>query len=104
MSRPRVLLVWGDDRRGFVEPFEKLSDRFDFVYLSRMAPSPDDVRATDAPAVYWIDHRSAGSLLDATKPSRIPTSAVRNQFPPEMFAAITQAVQVGGVTEASVAQ
>ena len=40
----------------------------------------------------------------ATMPSFMPTKENAASFPPEMLAAMTQPVQVGGVTEARVAQ
>ena len=74
--KPRVLLCWGYHRQAWVEPFERLADRFEFTFLSELNPSAEQSRRTSLPVVYWDDFRSAAELLDALAPRKIVMMSV----------------------------
>ncbi|TNE54223.1 MAG: hypothetical protein EP338_08650 [Bacteroidetes bacterium] len=70
-SKPRVLLVWGYHRKGWIEPFEKLKEHIEFVYLFHLEKPANEVNLSDCKTYYWLDYKSPYQLLDAIRPQRV---------------------------------
>ena len=70
-SRLRVLLCWGYHRAGWIEPFERLRDRFEVSYLFYRTAEEEEACLTDAPRYYWKQFASGQNVLDTVKPDRI---------------------------------
>ena len=69
--RQRLLLCWGYHRAGWIEPFERLRDRFDVAYLFYRTPEEEEGCLTDAPRFYWSDFPNAQAVLDRLGPGRV---------------------------------
>ncbi len=69
--KPKILLCWGYNRKGWVEVFEQLKDQFEFVYLFHIEKQQDKVKFTDCEVIYWSSYKSAYQLLKIIKPHKI---------------------------------
>lgn len=67
----KILLVWGYHRKGWIEPFEKLKNDFDFVYMHYLQKPEKEVKYTDCPTYYWMDYKNPYQLLDSIQPDRV---------------------------------
>ena len=71
VKKPVILLCWGYHRKGWVEPFEKLSNRFTFVYLFHIVKPENEVNYSSSPAIYWGDFTSPYDILNFVKPEKV---------------------------------
>lgn len=67
----RILLVWGYSRIGWIEPFLKLKDTFEFIYLSYIYEEQDNVKDLDINRIYWNNYTNAQELLRKVAPDKI---------------------------------
>jgi hypothetical protein len=70
-DRPRILLCWSYERRSYVQPFEALADRFDFLFISRIDATEDRDPQTRLPRTYWGRYRSAVEILERETPDAV---------------------------------
>jgi hypothetical protein len=73
-----VLLVWGYQRKGWIEPFEKIKERFNFVYLHFIHPEEETACFTDCRRIFWSEYENANAILDDVKPSKIVFMSLYN--------------------------
>jgi len=71
ISKPRILLYWGYQRKAWVEPFERIRDQFDFHYLYYIDKKEEQQVFSDLPKHYWSDFKNAQQLLDKIKPDKL---------------------------------
>lgn len=70
-KKPKVLLVWGYHRKGWIEPFEKLKEDIDFVYMHYLRKPENEVSFTDCPTYYWMDFKSPYEIISTIKPDKV---------------------------------
>ncbi|MBO6660490.1 MAG: hypothetical protein JJ909_07365 [Roseivirga sp.] len=71
MTKVKLLVNFGYYRKQWIDPFERLKDQFELVYLFHIHPSQESQIYTDERIVYWSDFSGAYDLLDQEKPDRI---------------------------------
>ncbi len=71
INKPTILLCWGYTRGGWVEPFEKLKEHFNFVYLYYISEPQKDIRFTTSHVIYWGDFDSPMAILERLKPEKV---------------------------------
>ncbi len=67
----KILLVWGYERIGWIEPFLKLKDKFEFTYLYYIYREEDKVDNLDIKKIYWNNFSNAQDILDKVSPDKI---------------------------------
>jgi hypothetical protein len=79
-GKPKILLVFGYHRSGWIEAFERLKEQFSFVYIFHIAPFDGEVRCTDCPILYWQDFESADQLLMQVAPTAVVFMALTSGY------------------------
>jgi hypothetical protein len=70
-AKPKILLVWGYYRIGWIEPFLALKEDFDFHFLNFLTKQQDTAQDFEFPCHYWTEYKSAQALLHTVKPDAI---------------------------------
>lgn len=70
-TKPIILLCWGYHRIGWIEPFLKLKDQFQFHYLFFTNKEEDEVSNFDSPVHYWNDFKNAQEIIQKVRPEKI---------------------------------
>ncbi|MES2555998.1 MAG: polysialyltransferase family glycosyltransferase [Bacteroidota bacterium] len=70
-DKPRILLVWGYHRKGWVDAFNQLKDAFRFELLHYLEKPDNEENHTDFPTHYWLDFSSAKAIIDRVKPDKV---------------------------------
>lgn len=70
-KKPTILLIWGYHRKGWVEPFEKLNDKFDFVYIYYLKKPKEEISFTHSKKIYWFDYSNPYEILFEIKPDKV---------------------------------
>ena len=69
--KPRILLCWNYSRPNWTEPFERLNDSFDFVYLAHYRRGDEGAVYTQSRRIFYMDYASPAALLRDIKPHRV---------------------------------
>ncbi|RNI25755.1 polysialyltransferase family glycosyltransferase [Rufibacter latericius] len=77
-SKLTILLIWGYQRKGWILPFEKLKEEFNFVYLHYVSPEQETDCFTQQKRIYWQKFTDAYQLLEEVKPSKIVFMSIFN--------------------------
>lgn len=80
-KRKRILLVWGYERIGWIEPFVRIRKDFDFQFLRFIHKEEDPVSDLDFPRHYWSSFPDARTLLYSIKPDAIVFMNISNALP-----------------------
>lgn len=70
-DKPRILLVWGYHRKGWVDAFNRIKDAFRFELLHYLEKPENEENYTDFPTHYWLDFSSAKAIVDRIKPDKV---------------------------------
>jgi hypothetical protein len=70
-DKPKILLVWGYHRKGWVDVFNKLAPFFRFELLFYLEKPENEANFTDFPTHYWLEYRSARELIDTIRPDKV---------------------------------
>ena len=70
-KKPKILLVWGYHRKGWVEPFVRLETDFEFELLHYLKKPEQEENFTNFPTHYWLDFSSAKAIVNAIKPDKV---------------------------------
>lgn len=70
-NKPRILVLFGYHRKGWIEPFLKISQQFDLHFLFFLSKEFDEVIDFDFPRYYWYDFKSIQQILDTIQPNKI---------------------------------
>jgi hypothetical protein len=70
-DKPKILLVWGYHRKGWVDIFNKLAPFFRFELLFYLEKPDEEKNFTDFPTHYWLDYRSAREMVDNIQPDKV---------------------------------
>jgi hypothetical protein len=70
-DKPRILLVWGYHRKGWVDAFNQLKDSFRFELLHYLEKPANEENHTDFPTHYWLDFSSAKAIINRIKPDKV---------------------------------
>jgi hypothetical protein len=70
-DKPKILLVWGYHRKGWVDVFNKLAPFFRFELLFYLERPEQEENFTDFPTHYWLEYRSARELIDRIQPEKV---------------------------------
>ncbi|HEY9049464.1 MAG TPA: polysialyltransferase family glycosyltransferase [Ohtaekwangia sp.] len=70
--KKKILLVWPYRRADWIEVFDRMKDDFDFVFLSVIHPSFDEVQPPSyAEIIYWYSFQNAQDVLNKVAPDKI---------------------------------
>ncbi len=70
-DKPRILLVWGYHRKGWVDVFNQLKDEFRFELLHYLEKPANEENHTDFPTHYWLGFSSAKAIINRIKPDKV---------------------------------
>jgi len=70
-KKPKILLVWGYHRKGWVEPFVRLEADFNFELLHHLQQPENEENFTSFPTHYWLDFSSAKKIIRMIKPDKV---------------------------------
>lgn len=71
MSKVRLLVNFGYYRKQWIDPFERLKDQFELVYLFYIHPSQESQVYTNEKIIYWSEFKGGYDLLNQISPDRI---------------------------------